>query len=97
MIADLPAEVTFQKDVINHRHFEKVRPLSPLPFEDDRANLGVAGRTVLVIEDDVKFAKIIFNLAHELKYKCIIAQGADEGLSLIHIFTNSGSRAEILC
>jgi PAS domain S-box-containing protein len=82
MIADLPAEVTFPKDVINHRHFEKVHPLSPLPFEDDRANLGAAGRTILVIEDDVKFAKILLDLAHELKYKCIIAQGADEGFEM---------------
>ena len=41
-----------------------------------------AGRTVLVIEDDVKFAKILLDLAHELKYKCIIAQGADEGFEM---------------
>jgi len=82
MIAELPDEDVFRKDVMNHRHFEKAFLPSPLPFEDDRANLGLVGRTVLVIEDDVKFSKILLNLAHELKYKCIIAQGADEGFEM---------------
>jgi PAS domain S-box-containing protein len=66
----------------SHRHFEKTLPLLPLPFEDDRNQLATVGRTVLVIDDDVKFAKILLDLAHELKYRCIIAQGADEGFDL---------------
>jgi len=78
----LPAEVVLRKESINHRHFEKALPLTPLPFEDDRANFGLGGRTVLVIEDDVKFSKIVLDVARELKYKCIIAQGADEGFEM---------------
>ena len=82
MTAELSAEATYRKDATHDRHFEKALPTSPLPFEDDRDDLGVAGKTVLIIEDDVKFAKILFDLSHELKYKCIIGQGADEGFEM---------------
>ena len=81
------AKTTFRKDSPDHRYLEKSLPNSPLPFEDDRTDLGVADRTVLVIEDDVIFAKILFDLAHELKYKCIIAQGADEGFEMALEYT----------
>ena len=51
-------------------------------FEDDRASLGDSRKTLLVIEDDPKFAKIIFDFAHESNFKCIVGQGADEGFDL---------------
>jgi PAS domain S-box-containing protein len=66
-------------DLQKLKHFEKA---AILPFEDDRVDTGTAGRSVLVIEDDVKFAKILYDLAHELKFKCYIAQGADEGFAM---------------
>ena len=80
--AELSTEATFRKHPTHHRQLEKSLPNLPLPFEDDRADLSAAGRTILVIEDDVKFAKILFDLAHELNYKCIVGQGADEGFEL---------------
>ncbi|WP_417792343.1 response regulator [Stutzerimonas xanthomarina] len=36
-------------------------------------------RSVLVIEDEPQFAGILRDLAHELKYSCLIAQNADRG------------------
>lgn len=51
-------------------------------FSDDRNDLQKSGRTILVIEDEPKFAKIIFDLAHELKYKCLVAHAADEGFEM---------------
>jgi PAS domain S-box-containing protein len=60
-------------------HFEKNLPL---PFDDDRADLSRAGRTILVIEDEPQFSKILYELAHELQYKCLVAQGADEGVKM---------------
>ena len=36
-------------------------------------------RSVLVIEDEPQFACILRDLAHELKYSCLIAQNADNG------------------
>jgi len=62
----------------------KPRPdrIKPAPFLDDRAVLNTNARTLLVIEDDQQSAKILFELAHELHYKCIVAQDAEEGLEL---------------
>ena len=52
------------------------------PFADDRQQPIAAARTVLVIEDDPKFAQILYDLAHEMKYRCLVAQGADEGIGM---------------
>nr|MBA2404305.1 response regulator [Bdellovibrionales bacterium] len=82
MLAGPSAGSAFQQETSSQRHFEKDRAHTSLPFEDDRTHLTTEGRTVLVIDDDVKFDKILLDLAHELKYKCIVAQGADEGFDL---------------
>ncbi len=58
----------------------RVERVKPVPFLDDRDAQGNPGRTILVIEDDPQFAKILFELAHELHYKCVVAQDAEEGL-----------------
>jgi CheY-like chemotaxis protein len=39
-------------------------------------------RTVLVIEDEPDFARILFDLAHDLEYRCLVALTAGEGLEL---------------
>ncbi|WP_426105291.1 response regulator [Massilia sp. TSP1-1-2] len=49
-------------------------------FPDDRAVAGSGKRTVLVIEDDVTFARILFDLARELQYRCLVAHNAADGL-----------------
>ena len=56
---------------------------APAPFADDREHLDErGGRRVLVVEDEVRFARILFDLAHELGYACLVATCADEGLEL---------------
>lgn len=58
-------------------------PRAPAPFADDREQLDErGGRRVLVVEDEVRFARILFDLAHELGYACLVATCADEGLEL---------------
>ena len=58
-------------------------PRPPAPFADDREQLDAhGGRRVLVVEDEVRFARILFDLAHELGYACLVATSADEGLEL---------------
>lgn len=51
-------------------------------FDDDRNKIVEANRSVLIIEDDADFAGILYDLAHELKYRCLIAETASEGLQL---------------
>ncbi len=50
------------------------------PFSDDRGNLSAPGRTLLVVEDESLFSRILFDMAHEHHYKCVVAQDAQEGL-----------------
>ncbi|WP_417660731.1 response regulator [Pseudomonas sp.] len=57
-------------------------PIQLPSFADDRDQLPAAGRCVLVIEDEPKFAQILYDLAHELEYNCLVAHGADEGVEL---------------
>ncbi|MGK0148296.1 response regulator [Pseudomonas putida] len=51
-------------------------------FDDDRERAPFGNRCILVIEDEPNFARILFDLAHELGYSCLVAQGADEGFEL---------------
>jgi len=66
-----------------------VQPVAPRPepvrehalpsVADDREHFPFSERSVLVIEDEPQFAGILRDLAHELKYSCLIAQNADHG------------------
>ena len=56
-------------------------PLIP-QFADDRALPRDSARRVLVIEDEPQFAHILYDLAHELGYRCLVAHGAADGFSL---------------
>jgi CheY-like chemotaxis protein len=51
-------------------------------FTDDRDQPSAGRRTVLVVEDDRTFAGILFDLAHELGYRCLVAVDAREGCEL---------------
>ncbi|WP_256923942.1 response regulator [Sphingomonas sp. IBVSS2] len=46
---------------------------------DDREKLRGDSRVLLVVEDDPAFARILYELAHELGFDCLIAGTADEG------------------
>jgi len=59
------------------------------PFPDDRAVAPDERRTVLVVEDEPAFAGILYDLAREMGYRCLVAQGADEGLELARQFLPS--------
>ncbi len=52
-------------------------------FPDDRDRHDMPGRCVLVIEDEVKFAQILFDLAHELNYRCLVAHSSTEANQLL--------------
>jgi len=56
-------------------------------FDDDRDNAPFTTRCILVVEDEPKFAHILYDLAHELGYQCLVAHGADEGYELATAFS----------
>ena len=55
-------------------------------FADDRERSPSGQRAVLVIEDEPSFAGILYELAHEMQYRCLVAHGADDGLRLASEF-----------
>lgn len=51
------------------------------PISDDRDRLTSRDRAILVVEDDEAFARILFDLAHELDFECLIATTAEDALN----------------
>jgi len=68
---------------------QSVAALPAQPFPDDRAAAPDERRAVLVVEDEPAFAGILYDLAREMGYRCLVAQGADEGLQLARQFLPS--------
>jgi PAS domain S-box-containing protein len=51
-------------------------------IEDDRKEITVDDKTVLIIEDDLKFAAIILKQANKKGFKCLSAATGEDGLAL---------------
>jgi CheY-like chemotaxis protein/CHASE3 domain sensor protein len=54
-------------------------------FDDDRRELTPGApprRLALVVEDDAKFAEILYHLAHEMQYRCLVTDNAQDALQL---------------
>ena len=56
------------------------------PVQDDRDEIVPGDRLLLVVEDDVAFARILLTMAHENGYKAIVATRGDSGLALANQF-----------
>ncbi|MGQ2965187.1 response regulator [Methylophilus sp.] len=55
-------------------------------FADDRDNIQHANRLVLIIEDETDFARILYDISHEMQYSCLVAHTAAQGLRLAKAF-----------
>ena len=63
---------------------------APAGFSDDRdAPATDKSRVLLVVEDDETFASVLYNLAHEMRYRCLVATTAGEALELATTFLPS--------
>ena len=51
--------------------------------QDDRDKLQAERRLILVVEDDEPFARILYDLAHEMSFQCLLAHTAEEAIALI--------------
>ncbi|MCH2547164.1 MAG: response regulator [Alphaproteobacteria bacterium] len=49
-------------------------------ISDDRDQLNKSQRLILVVEDDESFARILYDLAHEMGFQCLLAHTADDAL-----------------
>jgi len=53
---------------------------------DDRSTIRKGDKTLLIIEDDANFSKILFDLAHEKDFKCLVASDGETGLHYASIY-----------
>lgn len=59
---------------------EEYKPHGLEVIRDDRRDITPDDRSILTIEDDPKFAKILFDLAHERGFKCLVVGNGKTGL-----------------
>ncbi|MBN2010243.1 response regulator [candidate division KSB1 bacterium] len=52
------------------------------PINDDRNNLTIDDKTLLIIDDDDNSIDLISNYAHEKEYKCLVAKTGQDGVAL---------------
>jgi signal transduction histidine kinase/response regulator RpfG family c-di-GMP phosphodiesterase/CHASE3 domain sensor protein len=61
-------------------------PITEGSVPDDRATISGRGRVILVVEDDKTFAEIVYDLAREMSFECLVATSAEEALRLAKRF-----------
>ncbi|PMB47095.1 hybrid sensor histidine kinase/response regulator, partial [Fischerella thermalis CCMEE 5201] len=57
-------------------------PLISTPVIDDRDNIQPGDRTLLIVEDDTKFARILLDMVRQNEFKGIVAHSGNTGLAL---------------
>jgi len=73
------------REIDEARPIKTTAPKAPRPqaaIQDDRDDIQPNDKTLLIVEDDPQFEKILFDLAHEQGFKCFVAAGAEEGIEL---------------
>ena len=68
---------------------------SEIEIEDDKSSITANDKFILVIEDDVNFCKVLYDLAHEKGFKCMIALDGETGLHYADYYTPSAIILEI--
>ncbi|MDY7227745.1 HAMP domain-containing protein [Hyalangium sp. s54d21] len=56
--------------------------MAPVTIDDDREHIREGDRVLLIIEDDLKFARIMMQMAREKGFKVLVASRGDSGLSM---------------
>ena len=82
-------------------HSSLLTPYSPLPtphsplISDDRTTIERGDRVLLIVEDDINFARILLDMAQQQGFKVITAQTGSTGLMLAQQFLPSAILLDI--
>ena len=63
--------------------------------EDDRRELHEGDRSLLIIEDDKEFAKVLRDLARERGFKCLVAEDGESGLHFADYYRPSAAIVDL--
>ncbi|MBI1861525.1 MAG: response regulator [Deltaproteobacteria bacterium] len=87
-----PAAQEANREVLPRPQVPPVHPkqVSESPIPDDRTDLTPTDRVLLIIDDDLKFARILMKLAHERGLKGIVAEDGETGLALLKHYSIHG-------
>ncbi|MBM7566661.1 response regulator [Paenibacillus sacheonensis] len=69
--------------------------LLPSSLEDDRDSIQNGDRVLLIIEDDIRFASILLDMARSRHFKGLVALEGDKGLALAHAYRPDGILLDI--
>jgi CheY-like chemotaxis protein/putative methionine-R-sulfoxide reductase with GAF domain len=70
--------------------------LPPPPLADDRGRIESGRRSILIIEDDLKFARILLNLVRERGFLALIAADGESGLALAERYSPSAVILDVM-
>lgn len=84
VLRDSPATIPYRPASSNGADSNGGPAPAPVPrrviVADDRDKLRGDMRTILIVEDDASFARLMVDLAHELNFQCLVAMTAEEAL-----------------
>jgi CheY-like chemotaxis protein/signal transduction histidine kinase len=66
------------------------------PFQDDRDRLGIGERCILIIEDDLTFAKLLMDKVRERGFSAIVATDGDSGIGLAEKYHPSAILLDVM-
>ncbi|MEH2439471.1 HAMP domain-containing protein [Nostoc sp.] len=84
---------THQPSLLTSHSSLATQPLALI--NDDRATIAIGDRVLLIVEDDVNFARILIDMAQQQGFKVITAQNGSTGLSLAQQFLPSAVLLDI--
>jgi CheY-like chemotaxis protein/signal transduction histidine kinase len=97
--ASLPTAAPSSSPAVARRlpstQMKPVESVRPGPFEDDRNKVTRESRSLLMIEDDVSFGRVLYDLAHELEFLAVVATTGEDGLALARELTPSAILLDI--
>jgi CheY-like chemotaxis protein len=68
----------------------------PQPIADDRTGLGADDRAILIIEDDLRFARILVEMVRARHFKVLVAADGENGIALADRFQPSAILLDVM-
>ncbi|ESQ93306.1 chemotaxis protein CheY [Asticcacaulis sp. AC460] len=84
-VAPAPQPAVLPQPVVDLATAIKPRP----GVQDDRDKITTGARSILVVEDDPAFARILYDLAHDLDFLCLVAHTAEDAMATARQYTPS--------